>query len=134
MYYALTVKDNIITGVHESEKPITDKTFKANPWLAEDLVIPIDTPMDYLTGTDIRCFEKDGKLKDPVWCIEQGYMKLPPDMELIDGELIKKDIPVEEAPPSLKDRLMAAEQKVLEMAEVVAKLTTDVTALKGVKG
>ena len=106
MYYALTINaDQIITGVHESDTPILTDTFSANPELADDTVVTIPTPADYQTYTHILCYNEDGTLKDFVWCIENGYMELPPSKEIINGELIDKEIPAEEQPQTLKQYL-----------------------------
>ena len=104
MYYAITVNaDQIITGVHESVTPITPSTFAENPSLAEDTVVAVETPNDLQAGIDVRCFNEDGTSKPIVWCIENGYMELPPYAEIIDGELICREMPPEEAPLTLEE-------------------------------
>ena len=106
MYYALTINtDQIITGVHESAIPILTDTFSANPELADDTVVTIPAPAEYQMYTHILCYDEDGALKDPVWCIENGYMELPPNKEIINGELVDKEIPAEEQPQTLKEYL-----------------------------
>ena len=106
MYYALTINaDQIITGVHESVAPILTDAFAANPELADDTVITISAPMDYQTYTHILCYDEDGVQKDFVWCIENGYMELPPNKEIINGELVDKEIPAEEQPQTIKQYL-----------------------------
>lgn len=106
MYYALTINtDQIITGVHESGTPITETTFEATPELADDTVVSIPSPAEYQIYTHILCYEEDGTLKDLVWCIENGYMDLPPNKEIINGELVDKEIPADEQPQTLKEYL-----------------------------
>ena len=105
MYYAITVKDNIITGVHESAAPITENAFKGNLELASHQVVLLADPLAYQTETDIRCYNEDGTRKPDLWCIENSYMALPPNMEIIDGELVDKEIPAEEQPQTLKQYL-----------------------------
>ena len=106
MYYALTINaDQIITGVHESGTPILTDTFSANPELADDTVVTVPTPAEYQTYTHILCYEEDGTLKDLVWCIENGYMELPQNKEIINGELVDKEISAEEQPQTLKEYL-----------------------------
>lgn len=106
MYYALTINtDQIITGVHESVTPILTDTFSANPELSEDTVVSIPAPADYQTYTHILCYEEDGTRKPDLWCIENGYMELPPNKEIINGELVDKEIPAEEQPQTLKEYL-----------------------------
>lgn len=105
MYYALTVNAyQIITGVHESVTPITETTFAANPELVDDTVIPFDAG-EYQTYTHILCYNDDGIRKPDLWCIENGYMELPPNKEIINGELVDKEVPAEEQPQTLKQYL-----------------------------
>ena len=131
MYYALTINaDQIITGVHESVTPITETTFTANPELADDTVIIIPAPADYQTYTHILCYDEDGALKDLVWCIENGYMELPSNTEIINGELVDKEIPAEEQPQTLKQYLeeqfgavrQEAEMKIVAMKPLMTEL------------
>lgn len=103
MYYALTINtDHIITGVHESMHPIATDTFSANPVLSEDTVVVIDSPAEFQANVNIRCYNEDGTLKPLIWCIENGFMAIPPNMEIINGELVDKKIPTEEQPQTLK--------------------------------
>lgn len=105
MYYALTIIDNVITGVHESMTPYTSSTFVENPRFASHQVVTIQDPMQFQTGVDIRAYNEDGTMKDEVWCIEQGYMPMPNGYEIIDGALVKKDIPEAEVPLTWKQFL-----------------------------
>lgn len=103
MYYAITVNaDNIITGIQESMTPMTVSSFAANPELANDAVITVDGPMDYRAGENVLCYGTDGKRKSDVWCIENGYMELPPYSQIMDGELVYREMPPEDAPMSLE--------------------------------
>ena len=106
MYYALTINaNNIITGVHESMSPITIGIFASNPGLKDDTVVAIDSPAEFETYADIRCYNEDGTQKPILWCIENGYMPLPLNKEIINGELVDKAIPAEEQPQTLKEYL-----------------------------
>lgn len=106
MHYALTINaDQIITGVHESIAPILTDAFAANPELADDTVVSIPSPAEYQIYTHILCYEEDGTLKDLVWCIENGFMPMPPNKEIINGELVDKEVPAEEQPQTLKEYL-----------------------------
>jgi hypothetical protein len=109
MYYALTINaDQIITGVHESASPIAETTFAENPELAEDTVLPIDEPNEYQAGQPMAAYT-DGVLRPLIDRINEGLASVPEGVELIDGELVKTDVPVEEAPPKLIDRIRALE-------------------------
>lgn len=106
MNYALTIKDNIITGVHESLSEFTAKTFANSPGYSEHTIILLDDDKGkYQQGVDLRCYDETGKQKDIVWCIENGYMELPPNTEIINGELVDKEVPAEEQPQTLKQYL-----------------------------
>lgn len=106
MFYALTVNaDHIITGVHESMNPIAADAFSANPDLSEDTVVVIESPAEFDSFVDIRCYNEDGTRKPLVWCIENGFMPMPPNKEIINSELVDKEIPAEEQPQTLKEYL-----------------------------
>ena len=106
MYYALTVnKDHMITGVHESLSVISTKTFASNSYIKDDEVIVVDSPAEFESDVDIRCYSEDGSLKPLLWRIENGYAPLPFDKEIINGELVDKEVPAEEQPKSLKEYL-----------------------------
>ena len=106
MYYALTINaDQIITGVHESMHPIAADTFSANPVLSEDTVVVIDSMAEFQANVDVRCYNEDGTLKPLIWCIENGFMPIPPNKEIINGELVDKEVPAEEQPQTLKEYL-----------------------------
>lgn len=133
MNYCLTVKDNLITGVHEKEDAFTEKTFLRNPWLTDSTVVPIKEPAKYEAGVDIRCYYKNGKMRPLLWCIEQGYAKVPDGYELIGKELVKLDAPVSEAPPTIRQRLEAQENQIaqlLEQLSEVVKMGADIAEIK----
>ena len=109
MNYALTISDHKITGVHQSMNEFTQRTFERTPWLAGHEVRVVDGLGEYQSGVDIRCYEPDGTRKDPVWCITEGYMEMPPGHEIIDGELVEKSVTESDAPPTLLDRIIKAE-------------------------
>ena len=129
MNYALTIKDNIITGVHESLSEFTANTFANSPEFVGQKITPLTDKAEYQERTDIRCFDKKGKLKPQVWRIEQGYEKLPGGAEIIDGVLVTKEIRIEEAPPTLMDEIRQLRAQLakldaieIDLAEVKVKL------------
>ena len=122
MYYALTIRDNLITGVHEGGSPIEQGHFSANPELANDTVFAIEGTHDYVTGIDIRCYNDDGSMKPELWCIEQGYLALPPNKEIINGELVDKVIPPEAQPQNIMQLLNA---QVVEMRNEQTQIITE---------
>lgn len=106
MFYAITINDaGMITGRHESMEPITPKIFKGHAVFGGDRVLDVDAGSAYKEGVNIACYDEEGRMRPAAWCIQQGYMEMPEGYELIDGELIKADLPVEELPESIGSRL-----------------------------
>ena len=129
MYYALTIKSGIITGVHESEKPIADKTFGNNPELAGQEVIPLKDTAEYQSGRRLTEYN-DGILRPLLDRIVEGLADIPEGFELIDNELVKRDVPVEDAPPKLLDMLSAAAGKIAALEAELAALKPKVATLE----
>ena len=128
MYYALTVNAyQIITGVHESVAPILTDTFAANPELADDTVVPFESG-EYAQGYHLDEYA-DGVLRPLVDRIADGLAAVPDGFELIDGELIKRDVPVEDAPPKLLDMLTAANAEITALKLKLAELEPTITTL-----
>jgi hypothetical protein len=116
MYRAITVKPNgIISGVHDSAVPFVTNHFARNPELANDAVVLIPESGEYRTGLHILCYNEDGTQKPDVWCIQNGYMALPPDKEIINGELVAIERPPEEAPETIKNVILGLQTKVTEL-------------------
>jgi len=120
MHYALTVSGSIITGVHESLEKIEQGHFATNPGLASHQILTLDDPAEYTVGMDIRCFNDDGTRKPIVWLIENGYMEISEGYELIDGVLVASNVPEAEAPLTLVERVLEAEQMASTMTERLA--------------
>ena len=129
MNYALTIFDNIITGVHESLSEFTDKTFANSPEFAGQKITPLTDKAEYHERMDVRCFDKKGKLMPHVWRIEQGYETLPGGTEIIDGVLVTKETTVEDAPPTLMDEIRGLRAKLAVMETKTAKFDTMETDL-----
>lgn len=122
MNHALTLNGTIITGVHEGTKPFTAETFAKNPRLAGQELRIVLNRGEYLTGMDIRCYDPDGTMKTLVWCIQQGYLPLPPGKEIIDGVLVDTMVPEVEAPISLLKKLEDAQAAASAADAVMADL------------
>lgn len=117
MNYALTIQGTVITGVHECLRPITPETFENSLRYAGQDVMAIPARGTYRTGMDIRCYEKDGTLKDELWCIQQGYMALPPGKEIIEGKLVDVEIPETEAEETVKQILLSLRSEIAGLKE-----------------
>lgn len=115
MYYALTIRKGIITGRHESEAPFMTNHFARNPELASDELVLIPDAGAYKAGEHMLCYNKDGSRKPDLWCIQNGYMALPPDKEIINGELVDMKAPLEEAPEIIKSVILELQAKVTEL-------------------
>lgn len=116
MYRAITVKPNgIISGVHDSAVPFVTNHFARNPELVDDTVVLIPESGEYRTGEHILCYNKDGARKPDLWCIQNGYMELPPGKEIINGELVDMKAPLEEAPEIIKSVILELQAKVTEL-------------------
>ena len=133
MNYALTIDNNIITGVHESLSEFTAKTFANSPEFAGQTVTDLKDKAEYRERMDIRCFDKKGKLKSQVWRIEQGYETLPGGAEIIDGVLVTKETTVEEAPPTLMDEIRGLRAQLAVMETKTAKLDEITTEFESIK-
>ena len=134
MHYALTInKDQIITGVHESLLPIERNAFASNQHLSSDSLVSIAGPAEYRTGDHILCFNEDGTRRPDLWCIQNGYMELPPNKEIINGELIDKQMPAEDQPQTLKEYLeqqftyvrQESDERMISLKPLVTQLIKD---------
>lgn len=88
MYYALTINNNIISGVHESMSSIAENAFESNVDYAGHDVRLITAPMDYMVDQDIRAYNEDGTFKPLSWRVENGYYVIPDGYQL-EGETLQ---------------------------------------------
>lgn len=129
MYYAISHKNGIITGVQFSLLPITPDTFASNTDMQGQELIPVDQPVPVVDGTHLNEYNDDWTLKPLVWRIKNGYIELPPGYELIDGELVPTQVSEEDAPPRLLERVIAAESKAdIAKAKADAAVVSDKAA------
>lgn len=117
MYYALTIDPvtNLISGIQQSALPFVENHFARNPELADHEMMLIPDVGDFRTGEHILCYNKDGARKPDLWCIQNGYMELPPGKEIINGELVDTKAPLEEAPEIIKSVILELQAKVTEL-------------------
>lgn len=127
IYYALTIRDNIITCVHSSTKPMKQGHFERNPKLADDLVVPYEYG-EYVSGHDIREYE-NGKLRPLVDRILDGLASVPNGYEVIDGQLVKIDAPIEEQPQSIRQRIEDADARIAALEAEIASMRSSVSVL-----
>lgn len=116
MFYALTVNNGIITGVHSSVEQIKQGHFKRSPKFAEDIVVPIESG-EYAAGHNVKEYSK-GKLRPLVDRVKEGFAEVPAGYELIEGELVKKDVASEGTPELLSTRLEAIEAEIANIYSI----------------
>lgn len=101
MFFALTIKDGVISGVHESMAEIDLDTFGNNPVFQGHLVQPVTDRKEYEAGHRLEEYTEQGLLKPLLWRIQQGFSDIPPGHELIDDELVPVNSSVDDLPESL---------------------------------
>lgn len=130
LYHALSIKDNIITGVFDSDKPITEDVLSGNPAFSGHEIIQIKDKSEYQTGQSILAYTPNGTLRPLIDRVQDGLAEVPSGYELIDGELVAIQVTEVDAPVSLMERLIAAEAKTRLLLEVVKDTLTDAQAVK----
>lgn len=122
MYYALTVQGTLITDVHQCAVPFKADQFSNNPIYKNDTLIAIESEGEYKAGTDLRAYNDDGIIEDLVSAISLGYIPMPPNKEIVNGELVDMNIPIEEQPITIKQYLaQLAEETKTEIVEQTQK-------------
>ena len=127
MYYALTLRGDLITGVHSSTEPFTPDQFERNPKLAGDVVMPFEKG-EYKAGHDVREYQ-NGKLRPLVDRILDGFASIPVGHELIDGQLIKTEAPIESQPQSIRQKIEDADARIASLEDEIIKMRSFVSAL-----
>lgn len=105
MYYAITVRDGLITARHESRTPITGETFTESTRFAGQEVLPVGPETEYAGGYRVAEYDAAGLLRPLVDRIRDGLREVPAGFELIDGSLVPVAVPEAEVPPTLAQRL-----------------------------
>ena len=110
MYYAITIDaDGMITDKHSSMTPITVETFINSSDYSGQEVREVSQESEYYRGFHLAEFDDDGMLRPLIDRVNDGLTPIPEGYELIDGELVAANLPVEETPMTLLNRLEAAE-------------------------
>ena len=125
MYYALTLRGDIITGVHSSTNPFTQDQFKRNPKLANDTVVPFEYG-EYKAGHDLREY-MDGKLRPLVDRISDGLASIPNGHEMIDGQLVNLAAPIENQPQSIRQRIEDAYARIAALEDEIAIMRSSIS-------
>ena len=127
MYYALTIRDDVITGVHSSTAPFKKDHFGLNPKFANDKIVLFESG-EYKSGHNIREYD-GGKLLPLVDRIKAGFANIPIGYELIDEELVKSNVPVEEQSPGIRQRLEESDARIAALEEEIARMKLSVSVL-----
>ena len=105
MYYAITVTaDGFITDRHESMRVITADMFVESEYYVGQEVAEIAPEDEYQGGHWLDEYV-GGKLLPLVDRIIMGRAEVPPGYEMIDGELVAVEKPVEEQPESVRAKI-----------------------------
>lgn len=91
LYYALTIKDGFVTGVHESGTPFTSQTFANSPEYAGQEVRQLEEKFEYETGQPLASYNEDGTLRPLIDRINEGLAEVPDGHAIIDGELVAEE-------------------------------------------
>jgi hypothetical protein len=87
LYYAITVKDGIITAKHESAKKITAATFKGTSYNGQKVItVPADAKIQ--AGLNVREYNEAWELKPLSQRVADGYITIEPGF-ILDGETIR---------------------------------------------
>lgn len=121
LHYVLTLQGTRITGVHENALPFPEDFFENSAVYAQDEIRAIPDRADYVRGEDIRAYTADGQLRPLVDRILEGLADVPPGYELIDGELVLTEVPEQDAPPKLLDRILSEEKAARVMFRALAQ-------------
>lgn len=105
MYYAITIMaDGLITDRHESMRVITADMFVESEYYMGQEVVEIAPEDEYQGGHWLDEYV-GGKLLPLIDRIIMGRAEVPPGYEMIDGELVAVEKPVEEQPESVRDKI-----------------------------
>ena len=105
MYYAITIMaDGLITDRHESMRVITADMFAESEYYAGQEVVEIAPEDEYQGGHWLDEYV-GGKILPLVDRIIMGRAEVPPGYEMIDGELVAVEMPVEDHPESIRDKI-----------------------------
>lgn len=105
MYYAITIMaDGLITDRHESMRVITADMFAESEYYAGQEVVEINHEDEYQGGHWLDEYV-GGKILPLVDRIIMGRAEVPPGYEMINGELVAVEKPVEEQPESVRDKI-----------------------------
>ncbi len=111
MYYAITVKDGIITGQHESLTPI--ESFPQESRFAGHEIIDVPEGIDVEYGLPLASYNADWTLKPLSQRVSEGLVNIPEEYEL-DGEEIRQ-IQKEEKQPEIDERFIRISQLKAEL-------------------
>lgn len=88
IYCSITVKDCIITGVHESAAPITVGTFAGTDFDGH-AIYPVPEDANISTGIPLESYTDDWKLRPLAERVAAGLVTVAPGYT-IDGETIRE--------------------------------------------
>jgi len=87
IYYAITVKNGIITSRPESMREITTDIFNHTPYAGQD-VIPLPGDIPIHEGTHVAEYDADWQLRPLSDRVAEGYVEVP-EGHILDGDEIR---------------------------------------------
>jgi len=104
LYYAVTIKDNIITAVHESASVITSDMFAGTEYEGQE-VITVPGGVYIEAGRHVQEYTSDWVLKPLSQRAAEGYFIVPDGYELVGDALIKMPEETQEPTPPTQEEL-----------------------------
>lgn len=130
LYFAITVnQDGVVTGMHTCSNPMEQGFFAGSEEFSGDTVIPVDEMKTGILGLPLAALNEDYTPKPLVDRILDGFASVPAGHELIDGQLIKTEAPIEAQPQSIRQRIEDAGARIAALEEELKKLKPTITTL-----
>lgn len=124
LYRALIIDaDTMIRAVLDSDKPVTPELLAATDYAGME-IRSIDHVAEYTSGHKLAEYTEDGKLRPILERVLEGLCPVPDGYELVDGELVEKSAPPEQASPTIKQRLDELESVKAQLATAEHDKTT----------
>lgn len=124
LHRALIIDANaLIRAVLDSDKPVTPELLAATDYAGME-IRAIDGAAEYASGHKLAEYTPDGKLRPILDRVKEGLCPAPEGYELVNGELIEKSAPPEQAPPTIKQRLDELESVKAQLASAEHDKTT----------
>lgn len=85
---AITIKDSIITGIHEYKDELI---FEEESEFYAHEIREVSAQSEYIVGVDVKAFTEDGRLRPLAEIVAEGYTRPPDGHVLVDNEFVPID-------------------------------------------